>query len=232
MNGTAAAVAPRVNALSTIALTDAAFAKLGHCLQAMVVGALCLLVTGCKFPYPPDVGGDARDGSLLDAPTDAAIDAATAPFFDVAYPSEWVFSVPGPAVGFVLVVNSGTAPLGLSTFQVQSVSDNHPTAVVRVTAPSAPGAILQSGSAGGALSPLSQTLLVGSGLVPEPWTDRKSQLLALELINAPAGSYDVAIDLHIALEDHDAALPMTIHVVPGPTVYVDPLVARRVRVYR
>lgn len=73
---------------------------------------------------------------------------------------------------------------------------------------------------------------MGSGFVPETWTDRKSQLLALELINAPSGTYDVGVELHVALADHDAALPMTIHVGPGPTVYLDPLVARRVRVYR
>jgi hypothetical protein len=197
-------------------------------LAAVIVVAL----GACKFPYPPPVESDAVDGTLLDASIDGSTDAPPIPFFDVAYPSDWKFSVSGPTHGFVLIVNTGTAPLGLATFQVTSVSDDHPTAVARVTAPTTPGAILQPGNAGGALSEGAQSLLITSGVVPEAWSDRKSDLLSLELVNAPSGTYDVAVNLTIELENHDVPLPMTIHVVPGPTIYLDPILARRVRVYR
>jgi hypothetical protein len=228
---------------------DRAALRSGQCVRsspslAMMAG-VTLTLAACKFPeLPPiDVDGTATDGATtavdapaLDAAEDGSMDAPTdaplLPAFDIAYPSEWRFSVSGPAEAFILIVNTGPSPLSLATFQVSSVSDNHPTAVARVTSPSSSGTTLQPNDAGGMLSLLSEQLLVGSGLVTEPWVDRTSQLLALELLSAPAGTYDVAVNLTISLDGRDAPLPMTIHVVPGPTVYLDPLVARRVMIYR
>jgi hypothetical protein len=206
----------------------------------LFASAALLGLAGCPYEYPGDVEPDAAttDAPTTDAPAtdatsiDAATDAPGLAAFDIAYPSEWRFSVAGPAEGFILIVNTGPSPLSLATFQVSAVSDDHPTAVARVTSPSSSGTTLQPGQAGGQLSGLSEQLLVGSGLVTEPWADRTSALLALELLNAPAGTYDVAVNLTVSLDGRDALLPTTIHVVPGPTVYLDPLVARRVMVYR
>ncbi|MCE9574542.1 MAG: hypothetical protein K8W52_15445 [Deltaproteobacteria bacterium] len=184
----------------------------------------------CQGPASADAGVDA---SMVDgAPPDALVDAATLPAYDIAYPSQWTFSVSGPATGFVLIANTSSTPLSLSTFQVTSVSDNHPTAVARVTSPSSPGTILQPHTAGGSLSQLSDNLLRGSGLVMESWADRDTNLLSLELLNAPAGTYDVAVSVTVSLDGRDVAIPMTIHVVPGPVIYLDPQVARRVSVFR
>lgn len=200
--------------------------------RSAIIAVVGAATTACKFPPPPDVEFDAPDGPTGDAQIDGGGDGPSVPFFDVAYPSEWRFSVPGPTDGFVLVVNTGSQALGLATFQLRSLSDDHPLAVARVTTPQSLGVVLTPGTAGGALSALSQSLLVSSGVVTEPWVDRNSQLLSIELVNAPPGTYDIAVDLTVAIEDRDAHIPMTIHVVPGPTVYLDPIVARRVRVYR
>jgi len=154
------------------------------------------------------------------------------PAFDVVYPAEWKLSVSGPAEGFVMVVNTSQKPLSLATLQVKSVTDNHPMAEVRAVAPTAPTSVLSPGMAGGELSGLARDLLVGPGRVGEPRTDTEASSLALELADAPAGTYDVAATVTLSLDGRDVALPMTLHVVPGPTVYLDPAAGRRVQVYR
>lgn len=185
----------------------------------------------CKFPELPPIEPDAP-GDGADAPSDSGVDAAGLPAFDVAYPEEWRFSVAGPATAFLLVVNTGPSPLSLSTFQVASISDNHETAVVRVTSPVSFTDVLQPNTAGGQLTAASQQLLVGNGLVTEPVTAPDADLLSLELINAPPGTYDIAVNLSVELDGVVAAMPMTIHVVPGPIVYLDPLVGRRTMWFR
>lgn len=171
---------------------------------------------------------------LFLAPAALALVACTdpVPAFDVVYPAEWQFSVSGPAEGFVMVVNTSQKPLSLATLQVKSVTDNHPTAEVRAVAPTAPTAVLSPGMAGGQLSGLARDLLVGTGLVAEPRTDTEGSYLSLELADAPPGTYDVTATVTLALDGRDVALPMTIHVVPGPTVFLDPSAGRRVQVYR
>lgn len=189
--------------------------------------------------YSDQYIGDGLAGTCVSDDLDASgadarepVDGPPTPAFDVAYPSEWRFSVAGPTDGFMLIVNTGPAPLSLATFQVTSISDDHPTAVVRVTTPGSFGEALQPGTAGGRLGGLAEQLLVGSGLVTEARADTASSYLSLELINAPAGTYDIAASLTVALDGRDVAMPMTIHVVPGPTIYLDPLVARRVVISR
>lgn len=137
-------------------------------LQRVVLLLLVVLGLGaCKFPELPPLetdGGsdDARsDSASSDGMFDGNIDAPGVLAFDVAYPAEWRFSVAGPVSGFVLVVNKRPNPLALSSFQVSSISDDHPTATVRITSPGAFGAMLPANNAGGALSMLSEQLLVG-----------------------------------------------------------------------
>ncbi|MBK7078177.1 MAG: hypothetical protein IPH44_38520 [Myxococcales bacterium] len=194
---------------------------------------LATLAAGCQFDRPEDVGDAGADAT--DAPVvaiDAPVDAPGLAAYDIAYPAEWRMSVQGPATSFIVIVNTGPSPLSLSTFQVTGLSDDHPTAVVRVTSPGSFGDTLQPDTAAGALSGLAETLLIGSGLVPEAWSVRTTDFLSLELLNAPAGTYDIAVNLTVELDGRPASLPMTIHVVPGPTIYLDPLVGRRLTVYR
>ncbi|MCE9574541.1 MAG: hypothetical protein K8W52_15440 [Deltaproteobacteria bacterium] len=154
------------------------------------------------------------------------------PAFDVAYPAAWTFSVSGPADGFLVVVNTSDKPLDMHTLAVTSVSDDHPSAEVRATVSATPRAVIPPGMAGGLLSGLSRDLMVSSGLVPEAFSDSSTSYLALELTNAPPGTYDIAAKVSLTLDGRDVALPLTIHVVPGPTVYLDPADRRRVQVFR
>lgn len=162
-------------------------------------------------------------------PLDAGVDAQAEPAFGVVYASTWRFSVAGPVGSFTQIVNTSNQPLDLSTLVVTRLGDDHSTAVVRVTAtPSS--AVLSPGTAGGALSPLAQAAFVG--LVSEPRDDVDSSYLSIELLNAPEGTYDIHVDLQIGLDGRELALPMTLHVVPGPTVFADPESGNRLRVYR
>ena len=216
--------------------TSCGLAPGGHCLVNDGTGHQF-----CAYPDPGCPGGmrwsdydveEPISGACVVPSLDAGIDAPGLPAYDIAYPSEWRMSVAGPTSGFIVIVNTGTAPLSLSTFQVVGLSDDHPTAVVRITTPGSFGETIPTDAAAGFLSGLSEQLLIGAGLVPEPWNLRTSNFLSLELINAPPGTYDIAVSLAVELDGRPAALPMTIHVVPGPTVYLDPLVGRRVTVYR
>ncbi len=194
------------------------------------IGGTCQL-----SPDAPITSADASpsDGQVDAAVVDAAVvDAALLPAYDIAYPTEWTFSVSGPATAFILIVNTGPSPLSLSTFQVTSVSDNHPDATVRVTAGNGTNSVLQPHTAGGELSGLSQNLLLGTGLVTEQWVDKTSRLLSIELLNAPAGTYDIAVSITVSLDGREVAIPTKIHHVPGPIIYLDPQVGRRVSVFR
>lgn len=193
----------------------------------MTTIALSGLSMSCKFPFPADVKGDA--GSTV---TDAAIDARSFPAFDLAYPAEWKFSVAGPTSGFLLVVNTGPSPLNLASFQLRSISDDHSTAEARVTTQGGFNVILQPEQAGGQLSQQSESVLVQSLLVPESRIATDADLMTLELRNAPSGTYDVAATVTLSLDGIEASLPMTIHVVPGPEIFLDPLVGRRDSVFR
>jgi hypothetical protein len=200
-----------------------------------------LALAACSYKYPGDVGidgsggDDASDAEPGDGPAgpDAPTDAPSLPAFDVAYPMEWRFSVAGPVSGFILIVNTGPSPLSLSSFQISAISDDHPTATVRITSGIASSTVLQPDTAGGALSGLSQNLFIGSGLVMENWAERTSDFLSIEIQNAPAGDYDINVNLAISLDGKTVALPTIVHMVDaGGTIFADPLVGRRVQVFR
>ncbi|MBK7078178.1 MAG: hypothetical protein IPH44_38525 [Myxococcales bacterium] len=151
------------------------------------------------------------------------------PAYDVVYAKEWKFSVAGPVDGFALVVNTGKAPLSLASLTVKSVTDDHATATVRITASPATSS-LAPGTAGGKLSGLADTLF--APMAPEPRGDASTSYLAIEVADAPPGTYDINAKATIRLDGVDATLTMLIHVVPGPTVYADPIAAARVSLNR
>jgi len=196
-----------------------------------------LFMCGCSFKPPPDVDNDAsrEDAATqaVDAMADAvAIDANGEPAFDIGYPHEWKFSISGPISAYILVANTSNNALSLSTFQVQSVSDDHPTAEVTVTAPMTHSESVTPGTMAGELSGFSHDVLVKSGLFPESNLLPEVNFLTLGLENAPAGTYDIHAQLTVELDGIDVELPMTIHHVPGPVVYADPLLGSRVAAYR
>jgi hypothetical protein len=198
----------------------------------------------CSYPDPSCPSGerfsdlDVGDGlagqcvgeSPIDAGVDAVIDAGV-PAFDVAYASEWRFSVPGPVDGYLLVVNTGVTPLSMSTLQLKSIADDHPTAFVRIIATASETSI-PPGHAGGFLTPLATTTLVGSGLVSETRADTDSSYLNIEIVNAPEGTYDIHVSLELELDNARISMPITLHMLPGPTIFANPDVGTRKTVFR
>ncbi|MBA3453772.1 MAG: hypothetical protein H0T42_11825 [Deltaproteobacteria bacterium] len=92
--------------------------------------------------------------------------------------------------------------------------------------------LIPPGSVGGALSGLSTSLLVDSGLVPEPRLDTTSDYLTLAIENAPGGAYDINVDLDIAIEGIRIPMPMKIHILSSTTIYANPVAGTRTPFYR
>ncbi|MCW5806619.1 MAG: hypothetical protein KIT31_29920 [Deltaproteobacteria bacterium] len=194
----------------------------------------------CAYPDPScpdglryselDVG-DGVSGACVEAPADAGVDAPRTPAFDVAFPKAWRFSVAGPISGYLLVINRGVTPLSMTSLNLVSITDDHPTAFARVTASPSKESI-SPGLAGGALSGLSQNILVDTGLVTETRTATTADYLSLEISNFPQGTYDIHVELKLELDGLTFTMPMTVHVVPAPTILADPLVGTRVTVFR
>lgn len=147
--------------------------------------------------------------------------------FDLAYPSEWTFSVAGPVSGYLVVVNTGSDPMQLDGLHVDSVTDDHEQAVVQIELKGFAPRTLDPGRASGFLTPLSKTVLVDSGLVPEPRLDDASDYLSIGLLDAPEGTYDVHADVKLSLAHQQVTIPLTIHMVPGPVIYADPAGGKR-----
>lgn len=184
------------------------------------------------YRYSDQSVGDGLAGECVDSRSDGGVpDAPRVRAYDVAYPKEWKFSVPGPVSGYFLAINTSVTPLNMNSLVVRSIDDDHPTAAVRVTA-SAVGSSVPPGAAGGKLTGLAKMVLVDSGLVTEPRADEDTDYLNIELINAPDGTYDIHVDLKLSLDNADFSMPMVIHVVPTGVVYADPLVGDRLTVYR
>ena len=158
-------------------------------------------------------------------------DAPPVPAFDIAYPKEWRISVAEPIGGFVLFVNAGVTPISMSTLQLRSVADDHPTAFVRIT-PTSSAAMILPGVAGGNLTPLAEDVLVDTGIVTETRTDVGASYLSIELVDAPEGTYDIAVDVVLGLDGLDVPMGMTVHVLPGPTIFANPEVGTRTPIFR
>jgi hypothetical protein len=208
----------------------------GACLAGPSTSSWCAYPdSSCPsgFRYSDFDVGDGVGGTCVDdeGPKDAGIDAPGVPAFDVAYPSEWRFSVAGPVSGYFLVINRGVTPLSMSSLQLKSIDDDHPTAFLRINA-NPLGTTIAPGQAGGSLTPLAKTVLVDSGLVTEARTDTDSDYLSIEIVNAPTGSYDINATLKLGLDNRDIMMPMILHILPGPTVYADPQVGKRTTIFR
>ena len=212
----------------------------GRCITATTGNQWCAYPDSqCSsgFRFSDVSVGDGLEGACSDAAatdagtTDAPTDAPRVRAYDVAYPKEWKFSIAGPVSGYFLVINTAVTPLEMNSLVVKSLSDDHPTAVVRIMA-SAVATSVPPGAAGGMLSGLSKMLLVDSGLVTETRADINTDYLNIELVNAPDGTYDIHVDLKLGLDNADISMPMTIHVVPSGDIYADPVVAQRLTVYR
>lgn len=147
---------------------------------------------------------------------------------DIAYSSEWKFSVEGPVSGYVVIVNTTSAPVNLDTLQLTSVTDDNPTANVQIETQKLSGVQVAPGIAGGVLSPVSKNVLVDSGIITEP-RDANGDYLTIAVVNAPAGTYDIHASVEMSLEGKSAKLPLTIHMVPGPTIFAEPIAGTRVR---
>lgn len=82
------------------------------------------------------------------------------------------------------------------------------------------------------MSQVARPFLIDNGLVQETRTDVNSDYLSMELLDAPEGTYDINVQVVFGLDGVDAPMNMTIHVVPGPTIFVDPEAATRVSLFR
>lgn len=195
---------------------------------------VCVACGSVKDQQPDDAAGSA-DGPAVDSMAiDAVIDAQGVHVFDVAYPKEWKFNIEGPISGYFLIINSGTNPINGNTLELKSLDDDHSTAIVRVDV-NPVDAVIAQGTASGSLSGLSNTLLVGTGLVSEARVNTDVNYLTLGVQNIPdiaTGMLDINVSLAISIEGIRIALPMKIHVVPFDGIYADPISADRLPVYR
>jgi hypothetical protein len=136
------------------------------------------------------------DGTCMSPPPPP--DAALKPAFDVVYPSEFRSSVNDPVMFSMMFVNTDVSPLSMTTLQVRQLTDDHPTAFVRiVTTPSS--ANIAPGFAGGSVDSFAATFFFDSELVTEPRTDQTSIYANIEFVDAPDGLYDITFDAVLAL---------------------------------
>lgn len=149
---------------------------------------------------------------MLDASTEP--DAPGLAAYDVAYPDQWRFSIEGPISGYLVLVNTGTAPLNTASLVIESLTDDNADAVVRVAVASATQ-VIEPGQASGALSGISRALLVGSGLVTEPIVDPSPDYLTLEVSNGPAADATIHASIVLALDNVRVTLPMEIAWIPS-----------------
>lgn len=158
-------------------------------------------------------------------------DAALTPAFDAAYPNVWEFSVNDPIPFDLMIVNRGVSPLSMSTLQVRSLSDDHPTAFVRLTTTPSQ-ADIQPSFAGGLISPIAEPVMIDSGLVTEQRTDTNSSYVTIDFVDAPDGTYDINVDAVLALDGLDIPIRFLVHRLPLPEVYANPKEAIRTEIAR
>jgi hypothetical protein len=168
-------------------------------------------------PPPVDgaaIDGAAVDGALVDAGPDAMVDAALPKVFDIVYGSTWELNVDQAVPGWIVIVNTGTAPLDLSTLRVIGVSDDHPTMNLTAT-PAQLTTQLAAGQIGGQLTPVSHRVTVEAGLVAEPTIDTTKDYMTFQLLNFTNTS-EVMIHGNITIQigSRTAELPMTFHITP------------------
>jgi len=137
--------------------------------------------------------------------------------YDVAYVSEFTFT---PAtiqsiVGFLVVVNTGTLPLDLSSATVLSVSDDSDAITWSLSKFADASDELVPGSAAGCLSELAAHALVDSGVLTEPGAGCPIFTRGLNFKMTFSSAMAVSVTYHaeavIRIDGLDINVPFTIH---------------------
>jgi hypothetical protein len=169
------------------------------------------------------------DGAMVDAGPDAMVDAARPKAYDIVYGSTWELNVDQAVPGWIVIVNTGTPPLDLSTLRVIGISDDHPTMNLTAT----PGRLttqLAAGQIGGHLTPVSERVTVDAGLVAAPMIDTTVDYMTFQLLNF-TNTTEVMVHgtITIQIGSRTAELPMTFHITPlsGPILF-EPSLGQRV----
>ncbi len=202
--------------------------ELVACETGVCVANACVDEGRCDGDEDCNEPDHCADGVCKSAPL---VDAARVAAFDIAYPKEWRFSVFDEVSEFSVFINKGTSPLSMSSLELKSITDDHPTVLVRLVAHPSPAAI-PPGLAGGQLTPIAKAVLVDSAIVTEARSNETTSYLSLQLVDAPDGTYDIAVDAVLALDGLDVPMQMLVHVVPGPTIYADPELGTRTSILR
>jgi len=179
----------------------------------------------CIGSTQQDAGVD-TDSSVDGPPADAAI-----PAFDVVYGDPWRFSVDDATNdGWFILVSNGTLDADISTIQVTSLSDTHPTAIVRVLVPQNTG-VVPHGTAGGKLFVDNDTQYLA--VIPETRTYTNLPLMRMTLLDSPDGEYDFNVSMMVSVNGIVFPLNFLVHRIPvDQGVYSAPDAPKRMTVYR
>jgi hypothetical protein len=217
------------------------------CVQGRIGGvctpSLASETQWCAFPDPACPGsaerwgiesGDGLGGACLEAsPPDAGVPdggpASGTPAFDVVYVDEWKQSYDVPMAGALVIINKAATPLDFQTLHVKYIDDDQPTVAALATMTRPPGELALD-EAAGALDASPKSVI--NPLLTEHIFDDMTDILKLNLAAAGNSAYDLKVDLVMQLDGIDVPLPITIHHVPGPATYGEPLHAIRVHAFR
>jgi len=175
--------------------------------------------------------GDGVSGECVvqsDAGVDVPTDQGTAAF-EVIYGDDWRIAVDAMNDGWLLLVATGANDPDLSTIVVKAVSDSHPTAIVRITAPPATG-VVTHGHVGGKIF-VDNTTLYNTAFTEQRDFPNQS-LLILELLDAPAGDYMFDTHVELSVNGVSFALDFKIHHVDSMITYFAPEAVKRRTIYR
>jgi len=153
------------------------------------------------------------------------------PAFDVAYPDVWRRSLPDQIPFDLIVIATNSTALSMSSLQLKSISDDHPTANVRLIF-QALSTMVPAHQAGGKIVQLAEPVLIGSGLVTETRADTNTSYVEWEVQDAPPGTYDITVNAVLTLDGIDVPLHFIVHMVAGPTIYLDPEQGTRAKLTR
>lgn len=162
---------------------------------------------------------DAPQGT--DAGADAAVDSPpSVTTYDVVYVNEFTLTPNTPSLmGFLLIVNRGTAPLSLETATVVTFSDDNAGIEWTFQKESSSVTMLAPGTAAGLLSPAAAAQISASGLVTEPIANDPLSF-GFSFPSPPAAGTTFKAQAVIQVGAADAVLPFTIHVVAsGSTLF-------------
>jgi hypothetical protein len=163
---------------------------------------------------------------LPDAGFPDAGPGAGTPAFDVIYVDEWELSYDVPTAGSVVIVNKGTSRLFFDTLHLKFIDDDSPT-VVAIAAVTKPTGQLDHDEAAGNLAEEAKPVI--AALPEERIVEGTTNVLRVDFLATGNTTFELQVSVVLQL---DVSLPMTIHHVPGPVVFDNPLHATRVSVYR